>query len=123
MKKTSVFIFLWAFCSLFYLQAAGETSIIKEILTQHVNEKVGRMQVLIPLSDPQAAAVRTVELDFLLDVQKIEQSYCPAKRKRMQKLILRKEEKLKKILDMEGFLRYDAIEKGRITPREIRANH
>ena len=99
----------------------SKSTIIKDVLTEYVANKVEQMQHLIKFDDIQSKQLKELELKFLLDVQKAENCPFCNTRKKTEKLKLNREQDLQKILTREQFLKYDAIEKDRIKIGNLRS--
>jgi hypothetical protein len=115
-------IFLTIVLALVYNTAfsAEKSTIIKDILTEHVTQKVSQMQHLINFNDAQSEQLKELELNFLLDVQKAENCSCCNSQKKVEKLKAKREQNLQKILTREQFIKYDAIENSRIKKGSLR---
>ena len=112
MKQIFLTIVLALVCNTAF--SAEKSTIIKDILTEHVSQNVEKMQHLINFSDAQREQLQELELIFLLDVQKAENCTCCNSQKKVEKLKVKREQNLQKILTREQFIKYDAIENNRI---------
>ena len=118
MKQIFLTIVLALVCNAAF--SAEKSTIIKDILTEHVSQKVEKMQQLINFSDAQREQLQELELIFLLDVQKAENCTCCNSQKKVEKLKVKREQNLQKILTREQFIKYDAIENNRIKKGSLR---
>jgi len=114
---TSLTCLLCCFC----VFSAPKSTIIKEILEEHVSNKVEKMQELIKFDDRQREQLLELELNFLLNVQEAETCVWCNSQKKIEKLQHERKQALQKILTREQFLKYDAIENKRIKKGVIRA--
>lgn len=99
-----------------------EVSMIQEVLIRSVEEKIASMQTQVGFDDDQARQLRTVEIDFLLGVNKTEHCWLCCKQKRIKKLRQKREEELQKILLRDQYVKYDALENKRIRKGKLRAD-
>jgi predicted transcriptional regulator len=106
----------------YILHASAQQSIVKDALEQFVAEKVESMQALIGLDDKQAYKLKELELNFLLDVNDAENCFWCRTKKRVEKLKVKKQEKLKEILSHDQFIKYDALENNKIKKHPIYMN-
>ena len=113
MKKLRV-VFAVAFLISFLAVSAQQHSIIRDILQNSVTEKVDMMQQLIKFDEIQAKQLEDIELDHLLKVQKAENCCLCNTKRRKEKLQLKRDEELQKILTREQYIKYIGIEKERI---------
>ena len=120
MKQILLTIVLSLVCNTAF--PAEKSAIIKGILTDHVSQKVEKMQRLISFSDAQSEQLKELELNFLVDVQKAENCACCSSQKKVEKLKIKREQDLRKILTDDQFFKYDAIEKDRIKKGPLRAD-
>ena len=97
MKKSLLITFTVLFCN-FSVFSEQKSTIINDILTEHVSQKVEQMQHLIKFSDEQSNRLKELELNFLLDVQKAENCICCNTKKKVEKLKINREQNLQKIL-------------------------
>lgn len=93
-KKLLLFTALFAFI----LKASAQQSIIKDVFEKHVEDKISTMQKVIDISDEQAVELKKVELKFLIDVNSAENSFWCRTKRSVEKLKVKKEEQLKKML-------------------------
>ena len=119
MKKI-LFATIFLFCCL-YMLSAQKPALIKDILEEHVALKVDKMQQLIKFGEEQRAQLQKLELNFLLDVQKAETCACCNVQKKVEKLKIKREQDLQKILTRDQFIKYDAIENNRIKKGPLRS--
>ena len=120
MKKSLLITFTVLFCN-FSVFSEQKSTIINDILTEHVSQKVEQMQHLIKFSDEQSNRLKELELNFLLDVQKAENCICCNTKKKVEKLKINREQNLQKILTREQFIKYDLVEKNRIKKGTLRS--
>lgn len=90
--------------------SAQQPSIIENVLAHSVEEKVSSMQELIGFNDAQAQQLRQMELHFLLEVNKAERCFLCNKKKRIEKLIQKRDAKLQKILERDQYIKYQSLE-------------
>lgn len=109
-KKLLIFTALLAFI----LNASAQQSIIKNVFEQFVENKVENLQKLIGFDDNQAAQLKEIELDFLLDVNSAENNFWCRTKKRVKKLKRKRDEDIQEMLTREQYIKYDAIDNDRI---------
>lgn len=119
MKRFVLLSSLLVVCSL--VLQAEKSSVITDILNEYVIRKVDDMQQNIRFSDTQAAQLKKVELDYLLEVQKTENCRCCNSVKRIKKAAEKKDQELQNTLTREQYLKYVAIEKNRVKKHPLRA--
>ena len=119
MKQTVLAIALFLMCNVVF--PAEKSTITKDILTEHVTQKVEKMQRSIKFSDAQSEQLKELELNFLLDVQKAECCACCCAQKKVEKLKIKREQNLRKILTDDQFFKYDIIENDRLKKGPVRA--
>ncbi|MDO5663965.1 MAG: hypothetical protein Q4G63_01755 [Bacteroidia bacterium] len=112
MKKLGLLV--TAFIAFVTIASAQKTGIITDILKRSAEEKVTEMQKLIGFDDTQAKQLSEVEFKFLIDVQKAENCCLCNTKKRVEKLKQNRDAELQKILTREQYIKYDAVENGRI---------
>lgn len=105
-------IALLAITTSIYSQESSD--VILEAFRAGVEAKVSESQQLIGFSDEQASKVKEIQLEFLKEVRKAENCLLCNKKKRMRKLVLNRDAELQKVLSREQYIKYDAIENGRI---------
>jgi len=118
MKQIFLTIVLALVCNAAF--SAEKSTIIKDILTEHVSQKVEKMQHLIHFNNVQREQLQELELNFLLNIQKAENCTCCNSQKKVEKLKTKREQNLQKILTREQFIKYDAIENSRIKKGSLR---
>lgn len=99
--------------------SAQQPSIIENVLTNSVEEKVSSMQELIGFDDVQAQQLRQMELNFLLEVNKAERCFLCNKKKRIEKLKQKRDGELQKILGRAQYIKYETIENDRLKKRPL----
>ena len=114
-KKILLFTALFAFI----LNASAQQSIVKDVFEQFAADKVERMQELINFDDEQANQLKELELNFLLDVNAADNCFWCRTKKRIEKLKAKKQEQLKKILNQDQYIKYDALENNKIKKHPI----
>ncbi len=114
-KKILLFTTLFAFI----LNASAQQSIIKDVFEKFVADKITSMQEVIDITDEQAEQLKDVELNYLLDVNSAENCWLRNTKKRVRKLDEKKQEKLKEILSLDQFIKYDALENKKIKKHPI----
>ncbi len=119
MKKLALLLSFFSLCIVF-AAAQKPASLTRDIFSRYVEEKVMHMQELIGFTDAQAARLKEIELQFLLDVQKAETCCWCNSGKRIRKLQAARKEDLQKILDRDHFIKYDAIDNDRIRKGDLR---
>lgn len=102
--------------------SAQQTSIIEELFKNSVEEKVSGMQELIGFNDDQAQQLKKIEFDFLVEVNKVENSRKRNKQKRIEKLKIQRDTELQNILERHQYIQYDAIENNKIKKRPLWSN-
>lgn len=108
MKRIVLLSSLLLVCSLVF--PAEKSSIIKDILKDHASQKVEYAQQLIKFTEAQAAQLMELEYNFLLDVQKAENSCWCNSVKKTVKLKEKKYKALEKILSNSEYIKYKAID-------------
>lgn len=111
--KKSVFLTILILFSTHFL-FSQEVKIIESILIEHVDLKVEKVQKNLQLSDFEVREIKKIELECLQKIQKLESRKRCNLQKRTQKLVIERDERLKKILSHENFLKYLIIEKGEL---------
>lgn len=101
---------------------AEKTTIIKDILNEYAIQKVEYLQGLIKFSDAQAKQLKEIELDFLLDVQKAENSFLCNKQKNIEKLKKEKYQAIEKILSRDEYIKYKAVDNKEIKKHPLWAD-
>lgn len=91
-----------------------ESSVITDILTQGVELKVSSAQKIIEFDDVKSEQLKKLELDYLLRVQKVENCFLCNKKKRINKLAIKRDNELKRILERDQYLKYKLFEDNRI---------
>lgn len=114
-KKILLFTALFAFI----VNASAQESIIKEVFEKFVEDKITSMQEVIDITDDQAEQLKEVELRYLLDVNSAENCWLRSTKKRVRKLDEKKQEKLKEILSLDQFIKYDALVNKKIKKHPI----
>lgn len=114
-KKLLLFTALFVFV----LHASAQQSIVEDVFEQFVEDKISSMQQVIDITDQQAAQLKELELNFLLDVNAAENCFWCRSKKRIDKLEKNKDEQLKEILSIDQYIKYDAIEKNKIKKHPI----
>ena len=114
-KKILLFIALFAFM----INGYSQQSIVKDAFVQLVEHKISSIQKVIPITEEQAVKLKDTELNFLLEVNSAENCFWCNSKKRIEKLIKKKEEKLKEILSLDQYIKYDAIDKKKIKKHPI----
>lgn len=114
-KKLLLFTALFVFI----LNATAQQSIVKDAFEQFVADKVNSMQPLIGFDDKQAAQLKELELNFLLDVNAAENSFWCRTKRRIEKLKAKKQEQLKEVLSPDQYIKYDALENNKIKKHPI----
>lgn len=115
--KKKILLFL-PFLALAF-NASSQDSIIKNIFETFVEEKISSMQKVIDITDEQAKQLKEVELNFLLNVNAAENCFWCNTKKKVEKLRVKKEEELKKILRLDQYIKYDALENKKIKKHPI----
>ncbi len=90
--------------------SSDKESIITQVLKEHVNQKVNYIQSVVKFTDAQAKQLKTLELNYLLDVQKAENCFWCRTKKRVEKLKLNKYKAVEKILSKDEYIKYKAID-------------
>lgn len=111
---------LFSLCGISTLSAQKST-IIQDILVQTAIEKVTEIQKIIKFTDEDAQKLIKIEFQFLLDVEKAENCFLCNSNKRTEKLERKRQEAIEKILSRDQYLKYNAIEKGRIKKHTLHA--
>lgn len=114
-KKILLFTTLFAFI----LNASAQESIIRDVFEKFVEDKITSMQEVIDITDEQAEKLKKVELNYLLDVNSAENCWLRSTKKRVKKLDAKKQEKLKEILSLDQFIKYDALVNKKIKKHPI----
>ena len=114
-KKILLFTALFAFI----VNASAQESIIKDVFEKFVEDKITSMQEVIDITDDQAEQLKEVELRYLLDVNSAENCWLRSTKKRVRKLDAKKQERLKEILSLDQFIKYDALVNKKIKKHPI----
>ena len=114
-KKILLFTALFAFI----VNASAQESIIKDVFEKFVEDKITSMQEVIDITDEQADQLKKVELRYLLDVNSVENCWLRNTKKRVRKLDAKKQERLKEILSLDQFIKYDALVNKKIKKHPI----
>ena len=114
-KKILLFTALFAFI----VNAPAQESIIKDVFEKFVEDKITSMQEVIDITDDQAEQLKEVELRYLLDVNSAENCWLRSTKKRVRKLDEKKQDKLKEILSLDQFIKYDALANKKIKKHPI----
>lgn len=118
MKRILLLSAVFFFC--FAMGKSEKSTVVYDILSNHVIQKVEKMQELIKFSDAQAIQLKKLELDYLLKVQKAEIRRCGNSKKKVEKLKIQRDQDLQNILTRDQFIKYDLTERDAIKmiPRE-----
>lgn len=103
----------------FILNASTQESIVKDVFEKFVEDKITSMQKVIDIDDEQANQLKVLELTFLIDVNSAENCWWCNSKKRIIKLEDKKEKQLKKILSLDQYIKYDALENDKIKKHPI----
>lgn len=95
---------LVAFATL--LSAQSSKQILQDALREGVEAKVTLLQEQIKFTDAQAEQIREIEIEFLSGVQKAEKCFLCSKKKRVDKLVMQRDDKLQNILTRGQYIRY-----------------
>ena len=114
-KKILLFTALFALI----LNTSAQQSVVKDVFEKFVEDKISSMQEVIDITDDQAKLLKTVELNFLLDVNSAENCFWCNTKKRIEKLNTKKVEQLKEILSLDQYIKYDALENNKIKRHPI----
>lgn len=114
-KKILLFTAIFAFI----LNASAQQSVVKNAFEKFVENKISSMQKVIDITDEQALKLKNVELNFLIDVNSAENCFWCNTKKRIEKLEENKVEKLKNILSLDQYIKYDALENKKIKKHPI----
>ena len=114
-KKILLFTTLFAFI----LNASAQESIIRDVFEKFVEDKITSMQEVIDITDEQAEKLKKVELNYLLDVNSAETCWLRSTKRSVKKLNAKKQEKLKEILNLDQFIKYDALVNNKIKKHPI----
>ena len=114
-KKILLFTALFAFI----VNAPAQESIIKDVFEKFVEDKITSMQEVIDITDEQAEQLKEVELRYLLDVNSAENCWLRSTKKRVRKFDEKKQDKLKEILSLDQFIKYDALVNKKIKKHPI----
>lgn len=107
MKKN---ILLFTILIGFILNISAQESIVKDTFKQFAEDKIEKMQKLIGFDDNQAEQLKELELNFLLDVNAAENRFLCRSKKRIKKLVEKRDENLQLILDRDQYIKYNAID-------------
>ena len=108
MKRIVLISSLLLVCSLAF--PAEKSSIIKDILKDHASQKVEYAQQLIKFTEAQASQLMELEYNFLLEVQKAENSCWSNSVKKTEMLKEKKYKVIKGILSHDEYIKYKAID-------------
>lgn len=118
MKRILLLSAAFFFC--FAMGKSEKSTVVYDILSNHVIRKVEKMQELIKFTDAQATQLKDLELDYLLKVQKAENCRCCNAGKKVEKLSIKRDKNLQNILTRDQFIKYDAIERDKIKEYPLR---
>lgn len=88
------------------LSAQSSKQILQDALREGVEAKVTLLQEQIKFTDAQAEQIREIEIEFLSGVQKAEKCFLCSKKKRVDKLVMQRDDKLQNILTRGQYIRY-----------------
>ena len=114
-KKFLLFTALFAII----LNSSAQQSVVNDVFEKFVENKVSSMQKVIDITNEQAVKLKSVELDFLINVNSAENCFWCNSKKRIEKLKTKKEEQLKEILSLDQYIKYDALENNKIKKHPI----
>lgn len=104
------FLLLSTLLIVFISSSMAQSSITENVFRDSVNHKVLRIQKSIGFDDQKAEQLKELELNFLLDVQKAETCFLCNSKRRIEKLKVRRDEELQRILSRDEFIKYQSIE-------------
>lgn len=102
--------FIMVLFSLVFVSNSQNSSIIKNVLEQRVEQKVSLAQELIKFDDVKADKLKSIEIDYLFSVQKVEKCFLCNKKKRLSKLREKRDSQLQEILEREQYIKYLSFE-------------
>ena len=105
MKKSFLLSILLAFSAI----AVAQNSIITDALQRSAQSKVQEMQQLIRFDDHQAEQLKTMQLQFLLDVRRAENRTFGSSR-RIERLQRERDAALQQILTRSQYVQWNAVE-------------
>jgi hypothetical protein len=98
---------------------ATKPTTIKEILSDYVVQKVEYSQSLIHFTDNQAKQLNDLELNYLLEVNRLENCKCHPSSKQLIKLNEKRDTNLRKVLNQLEYNQYKAIEQKEIKKHPV----
>ena len=98
----------------------AQNNIISDALRRSAESKVQETQRLIGFDDNQAKQLKTMQLQFLLDVRRAENRTFGSSRRRIERLQRERDVALQQILTREQYIRWDAVENDRIQNIPVR---
>ncbi len=118
MKKTITLITLLLIFSVALF--AGKSTIIRDLLREQASLKVENIQSIVRFDNTKEKQLVDIEYNYLLDVLKAEHGCSWNSLRKVEKLKLKKEKQLQKVLTRAEFIKYDAIEKQKIQMHPLR---
>ena len=112
MKKVDILSILMLFST--GMSFATKPATIKNILSDYVVQKVEYSQNLIHFSDLQAKQLNDLELNYLLEINRLENCKCHNSDKQLTKLNEKRDSNLRKILNQIEYNQYKAIDQKEI---------
>ena len=106
--------FVMVLFSLAFVSNSQNSSIIKSVLEQSVEQKVSLAQELIKFDDVKADKLKSIEIDYLFSVQKVEKCFLCNKKKRLSKLREKRDKQLQEILERDQYIKYFSFENNNI---------
>lgn len=103
-------IFIMVIFALAFVSMAQNSSIIKSVLEQSVEQKVSLAQEVIRFDDTTADKLKALEIDFLFGVQKAEKCFLCNKKKRISNMKEKRDSQLQEILEREQYIKYLSFE-------------
>lgn len=99
--------------------SSAQSSIIEDVFKDYINNKVLSIQKIIDFTDEQAEEIKLVEFEYLKEVNAAENCFLCNKKRRIKKLKNKKESRIKEILDLNQYIKYDALENDKIKKHPI----
>ena len=103
----------------FTLNVSAQQSIIKDVFEEFIEDKITSMQEVIDITDEQAEQLKEVELKYLLNVNSAENCWLRSTKKQVKKLDVKKQERLKEILSLDQYIKYDALVNDKIKKHPV----
>lgn len=105
MKRIIITFFVLA-AFVVILSAQSSKQILQEAIREGVEAKVTLLQEEIGFTDAQAEHIKEIELEFLRDIQNVKKCFLSSHKRKVEKLVQRRDDKLDNILTRGQYIRY-----------------